>query len=74
VTTPNCRHRISAARFPVDKTLAGFDLAESAIPRASDDHLITLDSIRRADTSASSDPPAVTAPGSPTAPPADRRT
>jgi DNA replication protein DnaC len=45
----NCRNRLTAARFPVDKTLAEFDLAESSINRASHDYLITLDWIRRAD-------------------------
>jgi len=45
----NCRNRLAAARFPVTKTLAEFNLAESSIPRASHDYLITLDWIRRAD-------------------------
>jgi DNA replication protein DnaC len=45
----NCRHRLTAARFPVDKTIAEFHLAESSIARASHDYLITLDWIRRAD-------------------------
>jgi DNA replication protein DnaC len=45
----NCRHRMTAARFPVVKTLAEFDLAESSIPPASHDYLITLDWIGRAD-------------------------
>ena len=45
----NCRTRMAAARFPVDKTLAGFDLAESSIPQASHDYLVTLDWIGRAD-------------------------
>jgi DNA replication protein DnaC len=45
----NCRHRLTAARFPVDKTLDEFNLAESSIARASHDYLVTLDWIRRAD-------------------------
>jgi DNA replication protein DnaC len=45
----NCRTRMTAARFPVDKTLDEFDLAESSIPPASHDYLITLDWIGRAD-------------------------
>jgi DNA replication protein DnaC len=45
----NCRHRLAAARFPVDKTLDEFNLADSSIPRASHDYLVTLDWIRRAD-------------------------
>jgi DNA replication protein DnaC len=45
----NCRHRMTAARFPVVKTLIEFDLAESSIPPASHDYLITLDWIGRAD-------------------------
>jgi DNA replication protein DnaC len=45
----NCRHRLAAARFPVDKTLNEFNLDESSIPRASHDYLATLDWIHRAD-------------------------
>jgi DNA replication protein DnaC len=45
----NCRHRLTAARFPVDKTLDEFNLAESSINKASHDYLITLDWIGRAD-------------------------
>jgi DNA replication protein DnaC len=45
----NCRNRMTAARFPVDKTLDGFNLAESSIPPASHDYLVTLDWISRAD-------------------------
>ena len=45
----NCRHRMTAARFPVVKTLAEFNLAESSIRTASHDYLITLDWIGRAD-------------------------
>jgi DNA replication protein DnaC len=45
----NCRNRMTAARFPVDKTLDGFNLAESSIAKASHDYLITLDWISRAD-------------------------
>ncbi|MGD9706029.1 MAG: IS21-like element helper ATPase IstB [Acidimicrobiia bacterium] len=45
----NCRNRMTAARFPVDKTLDGFNLTESSIPTASHDYLITLDWIARAD-------------------------
>ncbi len=45
----NCRARMTAARFPAVKTLAEFNLAESSIPAASHDYLITLDWIGRAD-------------------------
>jgi DNA replication protein DnaC len=45
----NCRNRMTAARFPVDKTLDSFNLAESSIPTASHDYLVTLDWITRAD-------------------------
>jgi DNA replication protein DnaC len=45
----NCRNRMTAARFPVDKTLDAFNVAESSIPTASHDYLITLDWISRAD-------------------------
>jgi len=45
----NCRNRMTAARFPVDKTLDAFNLTESSIPTASHDYLITLDWIHRAD-------------------------
>ena len=40
---------MTAARFPVVKTFDEFHLAESSIPRASHDYLITLDWIGRAD-------------------------
>lgn len=45
----NTRTRMKAARFPVDKTLDEFDLAESSIPPATHDYLVTLDWIGRAD-------------------------
>ena len=45
----NTRNRMNAARFPIDKTFDEFHLAESSIPRASHDYLITLDWIGRAD-------------------------
>ena len=45
----NCRNRMTAARFPVVKTLDEFNVDESSIPRASHDYLITLDWINRAD-------------------------
>ena len=45
----NCRARMTAARFPVVKTLDAFNLAESSIPPASHDYLVTLDWIGRAD-------------------------
>ena len=45
----NRRNRLTAARFPVDKTLEGFNLAESSISPASHDYLVTLDWIHRAD-------------------------
>jgi len=45
----NARNRLAAARFPVTKTLDEFALAESSIPRASYDHLVTLEWIHRAE-------------------------
>ncbi len=45
----NTRNRMTNARFPVVKTFDEFHLAESSIPRASHDYLITLDWIGRAD-------------------------
>lgn len=45
----NMRTRMAAARFPVDKTLDEFNLAESSIPGATHDYLVTLDWIRQAD-------------------------
>lgn len=39
----NTRNRMTAARFPIDKTLDEFRLAESSIPPASHDYLITLE-------------------------------
>lgn len=39
----NCRNRMTAARFPIDKTLDEFHLAESSIPPASHDYLVTLE-------------------------------
>lgn len=45
----NTRSRLNAARFPVEKTLDQFNLAESSIPPATHDYLVTLDWIRRAD-------------------------
>lgn len=39
----NTRNRMTAARFPIDKTLDEFHLAESSIPTASHDYLITLE-------------------------------
>jgi len=45
----NTRNRMSAARFPIDKTFDEFHLNESSIPRASHDYLITLDWVARAD-------------------------
>ena len=44
----NTRNRMIAARFPVDKTLDEFNLAESSISRASHDYLITLEWIHQA--------------------------
>lgn len=34
----NCRNRMTAARFPIDKTLDEFRLSESSIPAASHDY------------------------------------
>lgn len=45
----NCQNRMTAARFPVNKTLDEFNIDESSIPTASHDYLITLDWINRAD-------------------------
>jgi len=45
----NTRTRMTAARFPINKTLDEFNLTESSIPTASHDYLITLDWIGRAD-------------------------
>ncbi|MGE0308109.1 MAG: IS21-like element helper ATPase IstB [Acidimicrobiia bacterium] len=45
----NTRNRMTAARFPVVKTFDEFNLAESSIPRASHDYLVTLDWIAKAD-------------------------
>jgi DNA replication protein DnaC len=45
----NTRNRMTMARFPVMKTFDEFNLAESSIPKASHDYLITLDWIGRAD-------------------------
>lgn len=45
----NCRSRMAAARFPGIKTLGEFNLTESSIPPASQDYLVTLDWIGRAD-------------------------
>ena len=45
----NTRNRMTMARFPVVKTFDEFNLAESSIPRASHDYLVTLDWIGRAD-------------------------
>ncbi len=45
----NTRNRMSAARFPIDKTLDEFRLDQSSIPRASNDYLVTLEWIHRAE-------------------------
>jgi DNA replication protein DnaC len=45
----NARTRLTAARFPVTKTLDEFTLDESTIPRTSYDYLITLEWIDRAE-------------------------
>jgi DNA replication protein DnaC len=45
----NTRNRMTNARFPVVKTFDEFHLAESSIPKARHDYLITLDWIGRAD-------------------------
>lgn len=45
----NTRNRMTAARFPVVKTLDEFNVEESSIPKASHDYLVTLDWIDRAD-------------------------
>jgi IstB-like ATP binding protein len=44
----NTRTRMAAARFPVDKTLAEFNVTESSIPPASHDYLVTLEWIHQA--------------------------
>ena len=45
----NTRTRMTAARFPVDKTLDEFRLTESSIPKTSNDYLVTLEWIHRAE-------------------------
>jgi len=45
----NTRNRMTAARFPVDKTLDEFRLNESSIPAASNDYLTTLEWIANAE-------------------------
>ncbi len=45
----NTRSRMKAARFPVEKTLDEYNLAESSIPEATHNYLTTLDWIPRAD-------------------------
>jgi DNA replication protein DnaC len=45
----NARNRLTAARFPVTKTLDEFTLNESSIPRTSYDYLVTLEWIDRAE-------------------------
>ena len=45
----NMASRMKAARFPIAKTLDGFYLDESSIPRSTHDYLITLDWIPSAD-------------------------
>ena len=45
----NTANRMTMARFPIGKTFDEFNLAESSIPKASHDYLITLDWIGRAD-------------------------
>jgi len=45
----NMATRMKAARFPVEKTLTEFNQAESSIPPATHDYLVTLDWIRQAD-------------------------
>jgi DNA replication protein DnaC len=45
----NTRSRMTAARFPIDKTLDEFRLDESSIPRSSNDYLVTLEWIHQAE-------------------------
>ena len=45
----NTRNRMTAARFPIDKTLDEFRLDQSSIPRSSHDYLVTLEWIRQAE-------------------------
>jgi DNA replication protein DnaC len=45
----NCRNRMSMARFPIDKTLDEFRLAESSIPTSSHDYLAGLEWIHHAE-------------------------
>jgi DNA replication protein DnaC len=45
----NMRTRMKAARFPVEKTLDEYNLAESSIPEATHNYLTTLDWIPRTD-------------------------
>jgi len=44
----NITNRLTAARFPVAKTLDEFNLAESSIPAKSHDYLVTLEWITKA--------------------------
>ena len=43
----NTTNRMTAAKFPVRKTLAEFNIAESSIPQPTHDYLVTLDWIRQ---------------------------
>lgn len=45
----NTRNRMTAARFPIDKTLDEFRLDQSSVPRSSHDYLVTLEWIRQAE-------------------------
>lgn len=45
----NCNNRMAMARFPIDKTLDEFRLAESSIPTASHDYLVGLEWIHHAE-------------------------
>ena len=43
----NTTNRMTAAKFPVHKTLAEFNIVESSIPQPTHDYLVTLDWIRQ---------------------------
>ena len=45
--TSNTATRMTAARFPIRKTLNEFNITESSIPQPSHDYLVTLDWIRQ---------------------------
>ena len=59
----NTRARLPAAGFPVTKTLEGFDISESSIPRATFDYLASLEQATRLTTMPSQPEPEAGAAG-----------